>query len=88
LARVRIELTDKIARKTALPHQTEYVGEVLQAMGRCHARGQLHLDEPGQGDDPELLAAHGGVPWVGKGDRLGLSIAGEVSREKEIDQLR
>src|SRR4051812_44575055 len=56
-------------------------------MGRRHAGGELELDEGWQRQDPETLAGDGYGGRVGKPDGLGSPVAGEVTREDDVDRV-
>jgi len=81
---VGIELGDEVVREVRRPDEAEDVGEVLKAVRCRHARGELHLDEPGKRDDPIPLALDRRLSGIGEGHWLGLPVAGEVAREKEV----
>src|SRR5216117_3458823 len=80
---VRVDPCAEVARELRDTDEAEDVGEILKSVGRRHARGDLHLDEPGKRDDPILRARDRGLSWIG--DRLGLSVAGKVSGNEKID---
>jgi hypothetical protein len=82
---VGVELLTEVAWKVRCTDEAEDVGEVLKPVGRGHARGELHLDEAVKRDDSIPRAGDGGIAGIGKCNRLGLSIAREVTREEEVD---
>src|SRR2546425_1537749 len=45
---VGIHSSTEVAREVRGADEAEDVGEILKSGGRGHARGELHLDEPGK----------------------------------------
>src|SRR6266446_871677 len=82
---VRVDPCTEVARDLCDTDEAEDVGEILKSVGCRHARGELHLDEPGKGDDPILRTRDRGLSWIRERNRLGLSVAGEVSGDEEVD---
>src|SRR6266496_5932565 len=82
---VGIHSSTEVAREVRGADEAEDVGKILKSVGRGHARGELHLDEPGKRDDPILRARDRGLSWIGERNRLGLSVAGKVSGNEKID---
>jgi AraC family transcriptional regulator len=80
----RIEPIAEILRQRGCSNQFEHIGEVLEAVRRADARGELQLDEGLDGDEADIVAASRGRR-IGKAHRLRFSVTGIVAADHDVD---
>ena len=86
LPHVRVQRFDQIGWQPRGADELEYIGEILEAMGRGHARCELEFDERRKRQDAEPLAVDGHLRRIGKRDGLRQTVAGKLSRDQDIDR--
>ena len=67
------------------PDELEHVREVPEPVGRADSRGQLQLDQAGEGEQGQPLAADSHLRRIGKDHRFGSPVAGVVPGEEDVD---
>src|SRR5262245_60753324 len=80
-----MELLGEARGQRRAADEVEHVSEIMEPVGRGHARGELELDEPRQRQEREFPPAQCCRRWVRKRDRLWLTISRKTAGAEDVD---